>query len=220
MSKCHYCGLEIIDDTGKCPLCSGVLEGEQAAGRTYPNVATGVRKRTVFFRIVCFVAIVTASICMACNIRLTPHNHWSGIVAAALLYVIWLFYIFFKDNAGYRVRIASGVLGAVLLIIAIDYFLGFTGWSVSYVLPSGIILLDVALAILMIVNRRNWQSYLILEIALIFVCILPLVMMRVGVVHHSVISDVALMITALMFVGSMILGGHTARTEMKRRFHM
>ena len=108
----------------------------------------------------------------------------------------------------------------MLLIILIDTFLGFSGWSVSYVLPAAIILLDLALAILMLINRRNWQSYLILQVAMVLVGIVPLVLIRIGIVTRPLVSDIAFLVTVFMFLGSMILGGRTARIEMKRRFHI
>ena len=145
-------------------------------GHTYPDVVSGVRKTTVLYPIFSFAFIVIASVCIALNVWLTPTLRWGEIVACSLAYLLWLGYIILKDNAGYRIRILSGVAGAVLLIILIDTFLGFSGWSVSYVLPAAIILLDLALAILMLINRRNWQSYLILQVAMVLVGIVPLVL--------------------------------------------
>lgn len=161
-----------------------------------------------------------ASVCIALNVWLTPTLRWGEIVTCSLAYLLWLGYIILKDNAGYRIRILSGVAGAVLLIILIDTFLGFSGWSVSYVLPAAIILLDLALAILMLINRRNWQSYLILQVAMVLVGIVPLVLIRIGIVTQPLVSDIAFLVTVFMFLGSMILGGRTARIEMKRRFHI
>ena len=220
MSKCKYCGVEILDDAVKCPLCSGGLDGKKEEGHTYPDVVSGVRKTTVLYRIFSFAFIVIASVCIALNVWLTPTLRWGEIVACSLAYLLWLGYIILKDNAGYRIRILSGVAGAVLLIILIDTFLGFSGWSVSYVLPAAIILLDLALAILMLINRRNWQSYLILQVAMVLVGIVPLVLIRIGIVTQPLVSDIAFLVTVFMFLGSMILGGRTARIEMKRRFHI
>lgn len=220
MSKCKYCGIEIVDDAVKCPLCSGILDGSKAEGHTYPDVVSNVRKISFLYRLFCFICIVAASVSMALNVWLTPTLRWGEIVACTLAYLLWLGYVIIKDNAGYRIRIISGVAGAVLLVIVIDTLLGFSGWSVSYVLPSGIILMDIALAILMLINRRNWQSYLILQVAMVLIGIVPLMLVRMGIVTHPLVSDIAFFVTLFMFLGSMILGGRTAVNEMKRRFHI
>ncbi|MFR5116620.1 MAG: DUF6320 domain-containing protein [Eubacterium sp.] len=47
------------------------------------------------------------------------------------------------------------------------FLTGFSGWSVNYVLPSAFILIDVTVIILMIVNSRNWQSYIPMQLLII-----------------------------------------------------
>ena len=124
MSKCKYCGIEIVDDAVKCPLCSGILDGSKAEGHTYPDVVSNVRKISFLYRLFCFICIVVASVSMALNVWLTPTLRWGEIVACTLAYLLWLGYVIIKDNAGYRIRIISGVAGAVLLVIVIDTLLG------------------------------------------------------------------------------------------------
>ena len=114
MSKCKYCGIEIVDDAVKCPLCSGILDGSKAEGHTYPDVVSNVRKISFLYRLFCFICIVVASVSMALNVWLTPTLRWGEIVACTLAYLLWLGYVIIKDNAGYRIRIISGVAGAVL----------------------------------------------------------------------------------------------------------
>mgnify|MGYP006981279177 CR=1 FL=1 len=55
MSKCKYCGIEIVDDAVKCPLCSGILDGSKAEGHTYPDVVSNVRKISFLYRLFCFI---------------------------------------------------------------------------------------------------------------------------------------------------------------------
>ncbi len=220
MSKCKHCGLEILDATDKCPLCSGILEGEKNPGHTYPDVISSVKKAGFLYRLFCFIAIVVASASIVINVKFTPTLHWGEIVTFALAYGLFLLYIILKDNLGYRLRIIFLVVGAVILVIGIDAMLGYSGWSISYVLPSGILFMDLAFAILMIINRRNWQSYLIIQAAMILVGILPLVLIHMGYVAKPLMSEIAFAVTVFIFVGGMVLGGHTAINEMKRRFHI
>ena len=49
---------------------------------------------------------------------------------------------------------------AILMVVAIDFVVGYRGWSVNYALPSAILLVDAGILILMCINRRNWQSYM------------------------------------------------------------
>lgn len=220
MSRCNYCGLEILDKTEHCPLCHGVLENPMNGQRTYPDAVAERKKINFAFRLILFIAIVIACVCAAVNYFLMPDSRWSLMVTACLVYAVWMAYIIMKDNAGYRVRIITGVLGAVILVFLLDELLGYRGWSLNYVFPAAVIVMDVALVLLMVINARNWQSYLILQIATLLVSAVLLILCRVGVISNVIFSVVAFLITLVLFLGSMILGGKTAKNEMKRRFHI
>lgn len=219
-NSCRYCGVKIKDVTEHCPLCDGVLEHTEEGISTYPNVLAKNRRMNFLFRLFLFLSILVMGGCVSLNIMIRPEIWWSLIVIAALIYGLWLLYIITKDNAGYRMRILSGAAGGVIFIILTDWVLGFQGWSINYVLPAGIILVDLALLLLMLINRRNWQSYLILQIAMIVVGIIPLIFIQIHLVQHPLVSEIAFSTTVIMFLGTVILGGRTASNELKRRFHI
>lgn len=220
MSKCRYCGIEVLDQTEHCPLCQGVLEQDGEGVVTYPNAVAERKKLHFVFRLILFLSVAAGLICFAINRYVTPESNWSFIVIASLVYALWMVYIMFKDNAGYRIRILSGVAGAVILIILLDVLTGFGGWSINYVFPFAIVLVDVALVVLMLVNRRNWQSYLILQFFMILVGIVPIVMCHKGMITTGVLVNVIFLATLILFLGSVILGGKTAKNELVRRFHI
>ena len=220
MSKCRYCGIEVLDETEHCPLCQGVLEKNEPGVMTYPN-AVAERKRLHFvFRLILFLSVVAGMICFVVNRYVTPESNWSIIVIASLVYALWMVYIMMKDNAGYRMRIFSGVAGAVILIILLDVLTGFGGWSINYVFPFAIVLVDVALVILMLINRRNWQSYLILQFFMTLVGTVPIILCHKRIVTNDVLANIVFLVTLILFLGSVILGGKTAKNELVRRFHI
>ncbi len=220
MNKCKNCGVRVITPGEKCPLCQGVLEGDEEGTKTYPDAARERRHVYFVYRIFLFISIVTGILCALINYYVTPHSTWSVIVIGCLVYGMVMFYLLVDENAGYRKRIFSGVIGAVLLIILVDYLTGFEGWSLDYVLPGAMILIDLSLVLLMLINHRNWQSYLILQLFMILICIVPLVLHYVGLIHNELLAIISFFITLILFIGSLTLGGRTAITELKRRFYV
>ncbi len=105
-------------------------------------------------------------------------------------------------------------------MILIDYVIGYHGWSVNFVLPGGLLFVDVAILFVMFLNRRNWQSYIMLEISMIFLSMLPLVLIWMDIVTESFISWFAFAVSVLLFLGTLIIGDRRARSELKRRFHV
>ena len=61
---------------------------------------------------------------------------------------------------------------------------------------------------------------MILQILMILVALVPLVLILKGIVTHPIVSELAILSALLLFLGTLILGGRTARTELQRRFRI
>ena len=97
---------------------------------------------------------------------------------------------------------------------------GAYGWSINYVVPSVILLADGVIALLMLINLRNWQSYIMFQIGLLFASTLPLLLWYLGIITHPLLSLITLIITGFFLLASFIIGFRRASVELKRRFHI
>lgn len=223
MRRCKKCNVEILDETTVCPLCKNVLEETEEPEITavgYPDVTQTVKKLNFVVRLYSFLAIVTEVALIIIN-YLTFHGlWWSAITGISILY----FYITLKysiqKNSGYRSVIWVQFIGAVFLVIAVDNIVGYRGWSVNYVVPGAILLLDVTIMVLMLVNMVNWQSYLLMQICTVLVSIVCLVMWHFEVITRPMLSIIAAAISACILLATLIFGDRKAKTELKRRFHI
>ncbi len=125
-----------------------------------------------------------------------------------------------NDNAGYRSKFLALTFLGVLYVILIDFVIGYHGWSVNFVLPGGLLLVDAFILALMFINRRNWQSYIMLEIGMIFLSAVPLLLRWLNIVTETFISGFAFAVSVFLFLGTLIIGDRRARSELKRRFHV
>lgn len=125
-----------------------------------------------------------------------------------------------SGKTGYRAKIHGTHADAILIVIAIDFLVGYRGWSVNYALPSAIILVDVGIIICMIVNRRNWQSYMMWQIFMILCSIVPVILIFTGIVTAQLFALIAFAFSLFLFLGTLIIGDRRARVELKRRFHV
>ncbi len=105
-------------------------------------------------------------------------------------------------------------------MVVIDYVLGFRHWSLDYVIPTVFIIMDVMIIAAMFINIRSWQSYLLFQICMILCSGVCVLLSLFDVVHHPVMSYVALGFSSVMFLATFIIGGRRARNELKRRFHV
>ena len=67
-------------------------------------------------------------------------------------------------KSGHRAKIIVLAFLAVAIMVALDYIRGFNGWSINYVFPSAVIAVDVGILLLIFINKRNWQSYVMPEL--------------------------------------------------------
>lgn len=220
MSRCRQCKVEIKDETQVCPLCHCVLEQGGEPHDTYPDIRPMVKRLMLAGRIYLFVILVISAVLFAVNYETFHGTWWSGIVIASFAYLYLILRFAIIEDAGYRSKIAVLTLFGVVFVVLIDFLTGYEGWSVNYVIPGGILLVDVGIVILMLVNMRNWQSYLLFQIAMIICSLIPLLLWRFEIITRPLLSLIALGVSVFLFLGSYIIGDRRAKTELKRRFHV
>ena len=220
MSRCKQCNVEILDETERCPLCHSVLEKTVEVENMYPNVRTMTRRLALLSRIYLFVAILVEALLIYLNVLSDSEMFWSAIPGLAMLYGYLVLRYAILGKSGYKGKIIVLTLIAILMVVAIDFGVGYRGWSVNYALPSAILLVDAGILILMCINRRNWQSYMMWQIFMILCSVVPLVLYAVGIVTVPLLALLAFAFSAALFLGTLIIGDRRARTELRRRFHV
>ena len=220
MSRCKQCNVEILDETERCPLCHSVLEKTVEVENMYPNVRTMTRRLALLSRIYLFVAILVEALLIYLNVLSDSEMFWSAIPGLAMLYGYLVLRYAILGKSGYKGKIIVLTLIAILMVVAIDFVVGYRGWAGNYALPSAILLVDAGILILMCINRRNWQSYMMWQIFMILCSVVPLVLYAVGIVTAPLLALLAFAFSAALFLGTLIIGDRRARTELRRRFHV
>ncbi|MCR5397632.1 MAG: hypothetical protein K6E64_09235 [Lachnospiraceae bacterium] len=217
---CHHCGVNVLDNTQKCPLCNGIMEGQDEGVQTYPNVVEKIKKISIIMRVLLAIWAGTF-ICLGV---LSYYRRGAllpvVITGTVCLYVLFMIWLMTKPEYGYMKRIFGAIIIGVVLVVGIDVLLGFYRWSLNYVLPAGLILMDVALIILRIINRRNWQGYMAQQLLVIIMGLCPVIFILNGWITDPMLSIIAIVESIVLFVTTLIMGGRAARMELRRRFHI
>ncbi len=220
MSRCRQCNIEVLDETQRCPLCDTVLEPTVEVGKMYPDIRLKSRKLVFVSRLYLFISIVIeiflVNICMLSEVQSLVYII-SGLV---LLFGYIVIRYAILGTSGYIAKTVVLTIIAVIMLVAIDFSVGYNGWSVNYALPSGILLIDVGTLVLMAVNSKNWQSYLMLQIFMVLCSVVAIIFNLVHIVTDPIVSIVALNVSVILLLGTVIIGGRRARVELKRRFHI
>lgn len=220
MAKCRICKLEVLDETEVCPLCRSILEPTDAVENMYPNVRRKIRRLKLISNIYLFLAVCLEAALVCINVVTTSQIWWSVVTGLAFFYFYLVLRYAILGKSGYRSKIFLLTLIAVLSAVAVDMVVGYQGWSVDYVLPAGIVLVDVVILGCMFFNRRNWQSYMMWQLLMILCSIVPAALFWLGMEHNIYLAAAPGAISAAMFLGTLIIGDRRARMELVRRFHI
>ena len=220
MSRCKQCNIEVLDETERCPLCHSVLEPTVEVENMYPDVKIKTRRMMLLSRIYLFVAIVAEAILVVVNHYGNFETAWSLVTGLLFFYGYLVVRFAILGKTGYIAKTIFLTLIAILILIAIDFVSGYRGWSVRYVFPATIILVDAGILILMCVNRRNWQSYIMWQIFMILCSFIPIILYLTGIIYVPYLALAALGTSVFLFLGTLIIGDRRARVELKRRFHV
>lgn len=222
MSKCNICNIEVLDETDHCPLCRSILTQTEELENMYPDVRIKQKKLMLFSRIYLFAAILLDAFLITIDLNQDKSSRiwWSIIVGLVLIYIYLLIRYAILGKAGYKGKVIVLTAIAVISAIAIDFLTGYHGWSLDYVFPLGIIVMDVIIILLMYYNRRNWQSYIMWQILTVLCSILPIVLYVTGLERNVYMASLPMVISGALFLGTMIIGDRRAMQELKRRFHI
>lgn len=221
MSKCIRCNVKINDETELCPLCHQVLESDNGVQMDkYPDARIVTRRFRLFENIVLFLSIVAIFVVFVIDYLMSGHLEWSLIVFLAVVYGNVVLRLSILGKTGYMFKTVWSIISALCFLGLIDYMTGYKGWSANYVFPSAIIGSCVGVLVLMIVNNRNWQSYMMFQIFQMLLSVSGMIMWGMGIITFPLLTLIALGCSVLLFLGTLIIGDQRARTELKRRFYV
>lgn len=220
MAECKTCGIEILDETEVCPLCRSILVQTDDLENMYPDARVHMRRLLRLSRTYLFCAIILEALLVTVDMNTPSPFQWSILCGFGLASVYITLRYAILGRSGHQTKIILMSILAVLLAVGVDWVIGFDGWSLRYVLPGGIVAVDLGILLAMFINRRNWQSYIMCQLVAILCSFIPAVLSLLGLVEGILLPLLPLITSLLLFLGTMMLGERRAGLELKRRFHI
>ncbi len=224
MSQCRNCGVKISDPGQICPLCRCILEtdAKEQAENIYPylHAEHEIKKMQRALSIYLVAAIAAEVILCLADYAARGPVGWVILIGIFLAYGYVTLKVSIQMSTGYRLVVFIQAVLGVAVLLAIDVVSGFRGWSLTYVIPAACMLIDLAIVVMMFVNKRDWQSYISFQIVILAFTVLPFVLYGFGLVRHLFVPAIGLIVAGLTFAGTILIGGKRAREELQRRFHI
>ncbi|MBR6222261.1 MAG: hypothetical protein IKQ71_02355 [Lachnospiraceae bacterium] len=237
MNICRRCKITINDDAMMCPLCHGILEDTDieadeelddpetydSRSITYPDVTPVSRTLHFIMKLLIFASVVAGFTTVVINAVLFNGFWWSLIVCMSLAYGCFVVLYVFRTRKSLQKLIQVQMVVGILFLIALDFALGYSAWSVKYAIPIILVATDVSVAVIMLVGDDNWQSYVMTEIVTFLFSVVMIVLgvfVKVNILDVSIFSIGAVVITGLLLATTIVFGDRIIQNELRRRFHI
>lgn len=186
----------------------------------YPNARVASKKYQFLKNVFLFASIVLWVLLFIIDYWTDPEFFWSFTVSLVIIYANVILRLTILGKSSYMAKIIWTIIIGMAFLIEADIMTGNHGWGVNFAMPTAVLLWDIALIILMLfINRRNWQSYIIDQLTALLACGVMLILMWLHVITFPYYAIGVAIFTGLLFAGTMILGDRKAREELIRRFH-
>ena len=222
MKKCPYCKIEVGGNPAKCPICQNKLmgEGEDA----YFPVRDTLKFRSFLYKlqlfIVWIVIILSIGLDFLAAVRLPdmPDFHWSLLLTMWLTAFEFLIMRQFRPGTGSARKVTMMVLIILAMLSITAYYFGFLKLTLELIVPivfTGTVIADFTLA--MIDKKGNTMAYLLGNLLL---GLIPSIVLYFTKDVMPIAWMICLIVSAILFVGSVIFKGRSVAAELQRRFNV
>ena len=223
MLYCKKCKVSVAGDKKCCPLCRESLSGEaDAATEVFPIPEMPKYSKNFLLKLITFIAIAGALINVGIDYSVPNENNvrWSILVVFGII-CLWISTAIVITRRRNVLKIISWQL-FLLTVFSVfwDYFTGWHGWSLDYVIPFCCIASITCMYILSLVlkiNSRGFVSYMIFDAIYGIIPIIFILTDSLNVTYPSV----ACVIYNLISVAAIIIFKRRLFVEeLKRKFHV
>ncbi len=185
----------------------------------YPKKISA-NKSGKLIKILLLSSVILAIILIIINKITTPNIPWAALANGGIVY-IWITVIYsIRKNTNIAGHVLIQTLAISLLMVFIDYKLGFESWSIEISIPIVIIISNITMLILTIVSYKKYIKYAIYQLVIVLFSMLPVVLIEEKMINNPVLSIIASSISILNFVLCLILCARDVKEAIVRKFHL
>ena len=185
----------------------------------YPQKLSS-KKGDEVLRILLLTSVLLALILVFINKLTTPQIHWAALANCGIIYT-WITVI-------YAIKKSTNIAGYVLLqtiitgisVLYIDYSLGFIGWSINIAIPIILMIANVTMFVLTIITHKNYIKYAIYQLLIVLISLISMLIIWDKVIQLKALSNIAILVSVINLLISLILCFKDLKEVLIRKFHM
>ena len=221
MLRCRNCNIWLPGSPKQCPLCKGELTGTadnelSAFPKRLPSQKLFSKKTLA---ITAFCCVCASAVCIAVNLILPSHGWWSLFVFAGLLSLWADFAMLYRKRRNPAKNILWQVAFVSVVALLWDFFTGFHGWSLDYVLPILCVCAMISIVLLANIWKMHVQDYIIYLVIDCILGVASLILILTGILHVVIPSAICFGASVIFLAALLFFQGKALRAEIQRRLH-
>lgn len=219
MKYCSKCQMKVQNQLNNCPLCGQSLESvEFEIERDYPEQFAKKRRFSIR-KFIIFLAMVIISFSFISGIFQDFQWNWVLIITASTLYVTISAILGSRVKRNIGPNILTQVIGISALSIIIDYFLGYSGWSLDIIFPLDLMAGTTIITVMILLNSKRFTDLVIYQLMFGLMGIVILAMIYFQVILFRQIAIIGSYYTIITCVGLFFFADRQMIHELKKKFH-
>ena len=211
--------MKVQNQLNNCPLCGQLLESvEFEIERDYPEQFAKKRRFSIRKSII-FLAMMIISFSFISGIFQDFQWNWVFIITAATLYLTISAILGSRVKRNIGPNILTQVIGISALSIIIDYFLGYSGWSLEIIFPLGLMVGTTIITVMILLNSKRFTDLVIYQLMFGLMGIVILAMIYFQVILFRQIAIIGSYYTIITCVGLFFFADRQMIHELKKKFH-
>ena len=219
MKYCSKCQMKVQNQLNNCPLCGQLLESvEFEIERDYPEQFAKKRRFSIRKSII-FLAMMIISFSFISGIFQDFQWNWVFIITVATLYLTISAILGSRVKRNIGPNILTQVIGISALSIIIDYFLGYSGWSLEIIFPLGLMAGTTIITVMILLNPKRFTDLVIYQLMFGLMGIVILAMIYFQVILFRQIAIIGSYYAIITCVGLFFFADRQMIHELKKKFH-
>ena len=219
MKYCSKCQMKVQNQLNHCPLCGQILDSMTIeTERDYPK-RFAKRRRFSIRKSIIFIALAIISFSLMIGIFDNFQWNWVLLIIASTLYLTISAILGFRVKRNIGPNILMQVLGVSVLANIVDYFLGYTGWSLEIVFPVILSLGTLVLTVIILLDSKRFSDLVIYQLIFGLMGIFIVVMIYLDVIVFRSIAIIGSYYSLITCVGLFFFADRQMIHELKKKFH-
>ena len=222
MKYCNKCKIDVAGHLTYCPLCQNeLIKSENTTEEDlFPDTYETYTSHHTVLKVLGFISITVAMIAVLINC-LFPTKVWWSLLVVVTVGCAWLSLAvaISKHRNILKYMLYQSII-ICLFAMFLDFLTGYTGWSLSLVLPIVFTLAMIIMYLLSKILHLQTGDYIIYLLLDALFGILPLILLVTLKFEIRIPSLICILVSAISVTALIIFEGKSIYQELNRRLHV